>query len=92
MNYHALENVMDQFYTKRTLIVFIAVQSSQIGNNGLKPIEVAAEMIRIKSNRIAMMFVIENHVTVNQAYQRYYNVFLTDSYDSFRQIICIIST
>lgn len=85
---HALENILDRFYTKRTSIVFIAVHSSRTGNNGLKPIDVAGEVIRIESYRTSkrLTYVIEKHVTVNQAYQRFNNVFLVDSYDSFRQV------
>lgn len=81
---HALENVLDRFYTKRASVIFIAVQSSRTGNNVSEPIEVAGEIIRIESDRTSMTYVIEKHVTT-EAYQRYYNVFLIDSYESFRQ-------
>lgn len=81
----ALDNVMDRFYGRRTTVVFIMEQSTLTANNGLKPIEVAGELIRMQCNRTSMTYVIENHITLKQmGLQRFYNIFLVDSYESFR--------
>lgn len=84
---YALKNIMDRFYNNRTSVVFITMQSSQVNSGGLKPAEVAGEMIRINSNRISMTYVIENHMTmIHMQYPHTYNIFLVDSYESFRQV------
>lgn len=82
----ALDNVMERFYKQRTTIVFLMEQSIlSVNSSGLKPIEVAGELIRMENNRISMTYVIENHITLKQTgYQRFYNIFLIDSFESFR--------
>lgn len=81
----ALDNVMEHFYSQRTSIVFIMEQSTLSVNSGLKPIEVAGELVRMESDRISMTYVIENPITLKQmSYQRFYNIFLIDSFESFR--------
>lgn len=81
----ALDNIVERFYSRHTSIVFILEQSTLMTNSGLKPIEVAGELIRMESNRISMAYIIENHITLKLTdYQRFYNIFLIDSFESFR--------
>lgn len=81
----ALDRVMERFYCQRTSIVCIMEQSTLTTNNGLKPIDVAGELIRTENNRTLMTYVIENRVALKRtAYQRFYNIFIIDGYESFK--------
>lgn len=85
---NALENIMNRFYSKWTSTVFITQQSSlTIARNGYltRPNEIAGEMMRVGSNHgFSVAYVIENCTQKNWSYHRFYNIFLVDSYDSFR--------
>lgn len=81
---YALENVITRFYSKQTSNLYIAVHSSWTENNDLKPIDIAAKMIQIQSNRTSIMtFVIGDHIEFDEI--KFYNLFVIDNYDSFRQ-------
>lgn len=80
---HALENIVCRFYSDRTSTVFIMEQSSQANGGGMKPSEMVNELIR--RNRAELTYVIENRITVNHMQVcRVFNIFLIDSYESFR--------
>lgn len=82
---HALENVLDRFYSKITPTVFITVASSLIANKyGPKPNELVGDIMRLKSKRSSMAYVIGNQTIHFSRSPRVYNVFIVDSYDSFR--------
>ncbi|XP_055325489.1 uncharacterized protein LOC129579433 [Sitodiplosis mosellana] len=90
---HALDNVLDRFYSPRTSTVFIVEQSSLTVTSGLKPIEVAGELIRMESNRTSMTYVIENYIPLKKtAYQRDFNIFIVDCYESFSRIMFEMTT
>lgn len=85
----ALDSVLERFYSPRTPTINIIVEqsTSTMVNSELKPIEVAGELIRMESNRTSnrMTYVIENHLAMKKpAYQRSYNIYVIDSYESFR--------
>lgn len=85
----ALDNVLERFYSRRTPTINIIVEQSTLTtvNSELKPIELAGELIRLESDRTShrMTYVIENHLAMKKpAYQRSYNIYLVDSYESFR--------
>lgn len=82
----ALGNVMERFYSSnKTSIVYIMEQSTLTESNGLKPIEVAGEWIRMERNRILMTYIIENHVISKRtSYKRFYNIFIIDNFESFK--------
>lgn len=88
----AMENIIGQFYSKQTSNVFIAFQSSQENNESSKPADVAEELIKLDSSKVSMTYVIESNSTINQMYltinthQRIHNIFVVDSYESFRQV------
>lgn len=82
----ALENIINRFYIDLTSTIFIMEQSSLTVWNGLKPNEIAGEMMRIGSKQFFMAYVIENSIRTNihLSYHRFFNIILVDSYDSFR--------
>lgn len=76
----ALDNVISQFYSKRTSNIFIAVRSS-LNKSKLTPDQMAGEILR--NNKNVISFIIENNVTIRK-YERFFNIFLIDSYESFK--------
>lgn len=82
---HALQYILNHFYCKHTSNVFIMVQANQTSiNDGLKPLELASELIRIESSQMTCSYVIESNVTARQnIYQRNFNIFFIDNYESF---------
>lgn len=82
---HAMQSIVNRFYTKHTPTIFITVRSSGTVKNGWKPEEIAGEIIRIGSDHTSMAYVIENNITsIFERYNRRFNVFLIDSYESFK--------
>lgn len=79
----ALENVINRIYTQRTTTVFIVVQTSFHKSNVLTPKETAGEMLRFENNNVLFGSIIENNVSL-MVYHRFFNIFLIDSYDSFK--------
>lgn len=82
---HALQYIVNHFYYQHTSNVFIMVQADQTSmNDGLKPLELASELIRIESSQMTCSYVIESNVTARQIiYQRDFNIFFVDNYESF---------
>lgn len=81
----AMDNIMDRFYKGRANTVFIMYQMLLISGHSPNPIELAGEVVRFEMNRISMLYVIENYVTVKDATNhRSHNVFIVDSYEGFR--------
>lgn len=80
-----MNNIMDRFYNGQARTVFIMYQMSLTSGHSPNPIEMAGEVVRFERNRISMLYMIEDHVTANEArYHRSHNVFIVDSYDGFR--------
>lgn len=79
---------MSRFYNRHTSNIFITEQSTRTVHSGFSPREISSEILRTGSNQMAMAYVIENHIKLNRMkYYRVFNVFLVDSYESFRYII-----
>lgn len=83
---HAMLNIMNRFYTKHTSTIFITEQSLSLAlKSGSKPLEIAGELIRIASQQAAVTYVIDNNVIfAHRRYNRLFNIFFIDSYESFR--------
>lgn len=82
---HALENVLDRSYGKSTSTVFITVESSLTKSNGPSPYEMAGDVMRLNSERITMAYVMGNKIPARYSRSpRIHNVFIVDSYESFR--------
>lgn len=81
----AMENIIDRFYRIRTKKLFIMEQTSVSMSHGPSPIEIAGEIVRFEREHLSMAYVIENHTSAQfGSYHRFFNVFLVDSYESFR--------
>lgn len=84
---HAIQNIMNRFYMKHTTIIYITEQTTLATRNGLKPRDLASEIIRFVSEQAAMSYVIDDNVTLaDRNFNRLFNVFVIDSYESFRYV------
>lgn len=82
---YAMQNIVDRFYSEYSSNVFIMEKSNQTIKHDLKPIDLVGELIQIGSDHTSITYVIETNGTfVFQRYNRAFNVFFIDSYESFR--------
>lgn len=93
---HAIQNIVNRFYSMYAPTVFIMEQSLRTKSVSSQPCELAGEMIRIGSEQSSIAYVIGNEITLNQQKRpRHFNVFFIDSYESFRQVtsysVCTIT-
>lgn len=84
--------ILDRFYLKETSTVFIMTKSSLANSPNLKPNEIVGEIIR-SNNQVSMCYVLEEHLVNNsEVFNRFFNIFVVDNYDSFRQIFVEMTT
>lgn len=84
---YAMDNIMDRFYSKQTSTVFMMEQSSLAVSRNLEPEGLVDELMRIRNNDdISMCYVLESHIerSIEIYKHRFFNIFVVDSYDSFR--------
>lgn len=73
---HALSNIMYRFYFKQTTTIFIMEPSTS---------DIVDAMIKSQHDQTVIAYVIESQITVNHnIVYRTFNIFLIDSYESFR--------
>lgn len=82
---HALETVLNRFYRTTTPTIFLTAQSSLTKSNGPNPYEMVGDLMRLKSKRIKMAYVVGNKIPDRYSRTpRFHNIFIVDSYESFR--------
>lgn len=78
---HAMQNIINRFYSKHSSTVFILEGCNQ----ALQSKELLGELTLIGSDRVSITYVIENNVTTNpEILLRHFNIFVVDSYESFK--------
>lgn len=82
---HALETVLNRFYRTTTPTIFLTAQSLLTKSNGPNPYEMVGDLMRLKSKRIKMAYVVGNKIPDRYSRTpRFHNIFIVDSYGSFR--------
>lgn len=88
---NAMEVILDRFYSKETSTIFIMAKSALMIHKNLRPNEIVGEIIRY--NQIPMCYVLEERLAnSSEIFNRFFNIFVADNYDSFRRIFIEMST